>query len=63
MSFSAEALAVISEVVIGNPVSLKNKDFWIPVFMGMTAPVVLQGLLQEPQEKNIKLIYEFINAF
>ena len=39
---------VIPEVVIGNPVSLKNKDFWIPVFTGMTAQVVLQGLLQEP---------------
>ncbi len=40
---------VIPEVVIGNPVPLKNKDFWIPFFTGMTAQVVLQGLLQEPQ--------------
>ena len=37
-----------NEVVIGDPVSFKNKDFWIPVFTGKTANVVLQGLLQEP---------------
>ncbi|RJQ15018.1 MAG: hypothetical protein C4560_11260 [Nitrospiraceae bacterium] len=42
-------LFVIPEVVIGNPVSLKNKAFWIPVFTGMTTQVILQGLLQEPR--------------
>ncbi len=41
---------VIPELVIGNPVSLKNKDFWIPVSTGMTAQVFLQGLLQEPHD-------------
>ena len=43
-----KSLFVIPEGFIGNPVLFKIKDFWIPVFRGMTAQVVLQGLLQEP---------------
>ena len=62
MSLLQKSCFVIPEVVIGNPVPLKNKDFWIPVFTGMTAQVILQGLLQEPHMSfsiNLTPVYLF----
>jgi hypothetical protein len=35
-------------VLIGNPVFLKNKEFWIPAYTGMTANVIGERLLQKP---------------
>jgi len=42
-------LSVIPEVVIGNPLSLKNKKPWIPGFAGMTLGPEYYRLLQEAQ--------------
>ena len=44
----AKFFAVISEVVIGNPFFLKNKEKWIPAFAAMTVNIRISGLLQEP---------------
>ncbi len=38
---------VIPEAVIGNPVFLKKQKFLDTRFQGMTAQVIMQGLLQE----------------
>jgi len=41
-----KSFSVIPEVVIGNPIFLKNKNKWIPAFAGMTVNIVSSGLFK-----------------
>ncbi len=59
MSLLQKSLFVIPEVFIGNPVSFKNKDFWIPAYAGMTVKVIFQRLMQEAlMYENIILLFK-----
>ena len=63
MRLLQKSLFVIPEVFIGNPESFKNKDFWIPVFTGMTAKAICLILLQEAlifKKTAIKLFLEYM---